>query len=401
MANPGQADADGDGIGDDCATGRLRPTVVVAVADSGINPYHKVYYRPDLTAHPCTYVKGFDCSVPALNLSIGEYATWQEAFDADRVVWEGIQRHQWYWIPKTNIIGAVCDDPGTVAGKQLCILDDSSDHGTSTTSAVLTETPDALLLFHEGDSRANDLASPPVIPDIQSHSWGPIAPIPLHAFEALTSDPQNCGYGQHQAEALYFLAAGNFAPIPAPADDERFCPSSIVVGGGPTEYGDAFSWSVYDFASWVCRPGARGGSLDRWASACGTSDAAPTAAGAAAGALLEIRRSEGYVGRSSRTMLSAAVSRAQFQHALRYSATYHPKPRFESHYYLAPVPLVPGKEYLVWGWGFVDRQIVPDLVACATGRGCLPKSPDAVLWNSARDTARAESWSAMHSVLHP
>ncbi|MBI2516502.1 MAG: hypothetical protein HYV95_06255 [Opitutae bacterium] len=81
--------------------GNFTPQVVATMADSGVNPYHEIYYRPDLTEHPCTYVQGYDCSIPALPLSIGKYATWQEAFEADRALWASVKPHQWYWIPKT------------------------------------------------------------------------------------------------------------------------------------------------------------------------------------------------------------------------------------------------------------------------------------------------------------
>src|SRR5687767_1640875 len=200
------------------------PHVVVAVADTGVNPYHEVYYRPENTAHPCTWVAGFDdCSIPALHLSIGRHEDVTQALHADREVWASVVPGQWYWIPKTNIIGAVCDQPHSsktdAAGQPAvtCILDEDG-HGTSTTSSVLSEAPDALLLVHEGDAGAEDLATAPVLPDIQSHSWSLPVPLPSHAAHPFVPGTNDMCNQWHDSETLYFVAAGNEAPFPTLAD---------------------------------------------------------------------------------------------------------------------------------------------------------------------------------------
>jgi hypothetical protein len=373
----------------------FRPHVVVAIADSGINPYHAIYFRPNLTAHPCTYLVGYPCDVPALNLSVGRYATWEEAFNADKRLWEGIQLHQWYWIPRTNIIAAVCTNPegggpgSLVAEASICILDDSEDHGTGTTSSMLMEAPDALLMFAESNAGADDLASPPILPDIQSHSWGPPAPLPLQALDVATGDAETCATGHHDARTLFFQAAGNEFLFPAPADSSRFCPSSLVVGGGTSQEGEVGSWTLYDFASWYCRPGAKTKTLDETEPTyCGTSFAAPTAAGAAAEALYRIRLAEGYLGGNTLDHVAGNVTREAFLHALRWAATYHPQPTYSDTSGYAPLPLVPGAEWLTWGWGFLDQQVVPTIVACATSGPCPEKDANAVAWNEARQQAR-------------
>lgn len=375
----------------------FQPRVVVAVADSGINPYHEIYRRADLTAHPCTYVEGYACDIPALPLSIGIYDDWQDAFNADKELWDSIQLDQWYWIPGTNIIGAACDSPeggGATAVLDegaICILDDSNMHGTGTTSSVLMEAPEALLLVSESSSLATAMEFAPVIPDIQSHSWGPPAPLPLHAVYVTESEDQ-CGFGQYFAQTLFFQAAGNEALWPAPADFARFCPSAIVIGGATSRQGEVGSWTFYDFASWYCRPTAQTNSIDEYrASYCGTSFSTPTAAGTAAAALLEIRRLEGYTGGNTATMVSHNVTRDAFVHAMRWSATYAPQATYSTGNGYAPIPLVPGQEYLVWGWGFLDKQVVPTFVACAFGT-CPDKDPMAVAWNEARHDLREAVW---------
>ncbi len=377
------------------------PTVVVAVADTGVNPYHEVYRRPHLTVHPCHWVAGFDdCSVPALELSIGVHDTYEAAYAADLEVWRSVEVGRWYWIPGTNIIGAVCNgqsgrsgSPPPVTPDTPCIHDEDG-HGTATTSAVLSEAPEALLLVHEGNSSAGPLAYAPVAPDIQSHSWGPVAPQPVHAGDPVTgyagmtlADP-----GADDPATLFFIAAGNLAPLPTIVDSSRVHPSVQVVGGGfPGELtparATALSWTTFDFASWFCRPTAVPHSITAIRpSFCGTSFAAPTVAGTAAAALLELRRAEGWTGRSTPQQVTPAVSRDAFVEALRAAATYAPEHRFPMSSTGVDVPV--GSEPFVWGHGFLDATDVGTVVSCATGGTCPTKPALARRWNQARHDAR-------------
>lgn len=374
-----------------------QPTVVVAVADTGVNPYHEMYYRPENTAHPCTWVAGFDdCSIPALELSIGEYATYEEAVAADRAVWDAVKLHQWYWIPRTNIIGAVCEGTGSISTSVgVCILDDNG-HGTGTTSSVLTEEPDALLLVHEGNSGAYDLATAPVVPDLQSHSWAPPAPLPLHAADPLVPGGSVfCGDRAFDVETILFLAAGNEAPFPTFLDCSRVDNRVQVVGGGYPGYWTPVSWSAYDFASWFCRPTAlHTSTTDMRDSYCGTSFSAPTAAGTAAAALLAIRRAEGYGGRSTADMVSASVSREAFIGALRSAATYTPDSKFDNtpDVFSPGIPLPEQAPYLFWGYGWLDSTVAAAVTACALDGDCPAKSDEAATYNEQRRAIRSATF---------
>ncbi len=384
---------------------RRGPSVVVAVADTGINPYHEVYHRPSWTRHPCTWVEGYDdCDVPALPLSIGKYDSWHAAVEADRALWESVEVGRWYWIPRTNIIGAVCSTADSAVGtatsvgvEDLCILDEHG-HGTGTTSSVLSEAPDALLLAHEGSSGAEFLEIAPVVPDIQSHSWGPPAPLPVHAGDSATSEygVQFAGSGQDFPPTIFFLAAGNEAPFPVVLDASRVHLDVQVVGGGWPGYATAQSWTTYDFASWFCRPTAVADSITQMRpSYCGTSFAAPTAAGAAAAALLRIRRAEGYSGRSTSSMVSRRVSREAFLDALRRGASYAPDAKFPNEPSAGAIPLVPGHEYVWWGYGWLDSTVVDDIVDCARFTRCPEQSVESEAWNQARQDLRARQYQAL------
>lgn len=384
-----------------------RPTVVVALADSGVNPYHQAFYRPQNTQHPCTWVKGFtDCSIPALNLSIGTHRDFASAVRADRAVWASVRPHQWYWIPKTNIIGAVCDvvhggdkTSGALGSvPEACILDEAA-HGTATASAVLSEAPDALLLIHEGTSTGHDMPTAPLVPDIQSHSWGSayVAPIPFQVTRPVVADP--CPVGNARPETLVFLGAGNDAPTPTLLDCQRARPEIQVVGGGYPGYFEPDSWTVFDFASWYCRPTAWHASIDEQRKECGTSLSTPTAAGAAAAALLRIRQHDGYSGRSTAARVSTSVTRTAFVDALRNAASYEPKAKFPVPC-LDPTaacfdpqdagfaPLPKDAPYAFWGYGWLDSTVSDTVVSCALSRRCPTKSAEATSYNEQRQQAR-------------
>lgn len=385
-----------------------RPTVVVAVADSGVNPYHEAFYRPKNTAHPCTYVVGFtDCSIPALRLSVGKHKDYAKAVAADRDVWDAVVPHQWYWIPGTNIIGAVCEslfsDPRDVGAEPgRCILDDNG-HGTGTASSVLSEAPDALLLIHEGSSSAADLATAPVVPDVQSHSWGPPAPLPLHVVDlALEDFSGEACEPERRPESLFFLSAGNEAPFPAILDCDHVGSDIHLVGGGYPGYWTPASWTTFDFASWFCRPVAVHTKTSGTDEHCGTSFSAPTAAGAVADALLRLRRQDRYTGRSTMKNVSRTVTRAAFEQAIEDAATYTPKAKYtsgtlctdyvlcvvESTVYGRLAPLPPQAPHVFWGHGWLDSTVTGAIVSCARGGACPAKSAEARQWNDARHTAR-------------
>ena len=386
-----------------------RPTVIVAVADTGVNPYHEVYHRPKLTEHPCTWVTGFgDCSVPALHLSIGVYDTYEEAYEADRQKWNSVQVGRWYWIPGTNIIGAVCDGTTNASntppppGPDTPCIHDEHGHGTATTSSVLSEVPEALLLVHEGNTGASAMAHSPVVPDMQSHSWAGATPAPFQLADPVLRE-LGTGFsngGAFDPATIFFIAAGNEAPFPTIIDFNRVHPDVQVVGGGYPGKASLSSWSTFDYASWLCRPTATHESVtglrERY---CGTSFSAPTVAGAAAGALLELRRAEGYLGRSTAEMVTPLVSREAFIAALRSGATYQPEARFNNTPEQTEFDLPQGHEHLFWGYGWLDASRIPAIVACAAEGECPPASADAERWNASRQTARRVQSQAITETL--
>lgn len=362
----------------------LRPRVVVGVSDSGINPYHEIYYRPQATAHPCTYVGGYtDCSIPALNLSVGpEFGSYAARLELDRAVWSTVKPMTWYWIPQTPFIAVHCPTPyqgdvtttGTTYSNAVCILDDTQTHGTQTTSSVLTEAPEALLVFNEGSGSAY-LADSPVAIDIESNSWGSLGPL----YGGLVNGPtgqQVCHDSIDAPTSLKFRSAGNNGPVPNLGDCWRNGYRTYSVSGGyPDGSHGELSGSMPDFASYWCRPVARPDATDGWRNSCGTSFAAPTAAGTAAAALLGVRLHLDYVGGSSLTEVAPGITHEAFMDAVIQAATYDPQARdgFPSGSLVGPATST--TPWVWWGWGWLDSQVASKAVACALGDACPDNKP--------------------------
>lgn len=333
------------------------PHVIVAIPDSGINPYHEDFYRPDLTDHPCTYVEGFPCSVQKLDLSI-DYAnqagvTYDEALAADASVWEDVEAGTVYWIPKTSFVAVMCtgfEGSAVQGSSETCILDDGTDHGTGTTSSVVRENPDALIAFKQGSSSLEPLQRTGVPIDIWSVSWGTLVPIPL----------------RHDVpdRPIYVKAAGN-DPRPVASDGWSGNPELISVGGAYPERGIVADYESEpqaakqaDVVSWYCRDVAPAQATGGSRTACGTSFAAPTVAGALSKVILDVREATGYTGTITKTGLvnpDNGVTTHDVREGMNRTATYEPTYRPSDQAFVAG-PRVDQAPWVQWGWGFYDHR---------------------------------------------
>lgn len=348
------------------------PHVLVGIPDTGINPYHEIYHRPNLTVHPSTYIPGFPESVPALNLSVGEHDTWQEAYEADREVWDAMEPNAWYWIPETVFVAVMCER-GLIdeveAEEDKCLIDDTSMHGTGTTSSVLTENPNALIAFKEGNAGTTVLDNGTLPVDIISYSWGSAAPLALPGFDTRPRD----------YTPFLVAASGNEGAFPVVLDSSKASHAVINVGAADaatrTEPGYS-GWKTMDFVSQYCRPTAQTESVHGYReSSCGTSFAAPTVAGALSKVILEVRRDSGYTGSVVDGVVDpvAGVTKADVREALNRTATYTPDAKFPPQPGL--VPLVEEAPWYQWGWGYVDSTVVDGALACLQEDVCPERAP--------------------------
>lgn len=327
-----------------------RPHVLVGVPDTGINPYHDVYSRPDLTEHPCTYIPGFPCDVQALNLSL-DVDDYEQAVQADQDVWDSVEPGEWYWIPETSIVAVACEPD---VASDHCILGGAS-HGTGTTSSVLSENPDALIAFKQGGSGTQMFRDRGIPVDVYSVSWGFIAPIPAPTG---TCDEV---FSFTDTAGIYVNSAGN-DPRSTLADCWAGQPNVISVGGAflapRQEKGTASKQP--EVVSYYCRPTAEEDSTSAMrGSYCGTSFAAPTVAGGLSKVILEIRQASGYTGTVQDGVVDpiADVTVADLRNAMNRTASYDPTPKYTHSGSTSDPPLNPVAPWLQWGWGFYDGWV--------------------------------------------
>jgi hypothetical protein len=296
------------------------PKAVVALIDTGINPYAPAFRDRSSTAtqHPSTYIPGYPKKARALRLSLEE-ASLSKALKKDAQVWESVLPRQLYWIPGTKIVGAISMGTGgrscnrEVQGQELptlpppggqvnvgpgCperpILDDAG-HGTMTASRAAGSphslAPGARIVAIEGLGEQNSLwaAEQPWI-DIQSNSWGyatGLLPAGMTVFREIADDH------------LVVTASGNgigfsgFGPEPTYAH-ALSAPGVVIVGGH--DNGHVTAWSgipphvVADaFAPYTALHDSLG-KMRPDPVACCTSTSAPYVAGGAAAIVLEARR---------------------------------------------------------------------------------------------------------------
>lgn len=159
-------------------------TVVIALPDSGINPYHDEFsedtYPGDLNLqeHPSNYLESYPGEAQRLDLSL-EADYWGRAVGQDD--WQSVEEKELYWIPGTKIIGAYDDGSsvGTRGEDPTPILDDPEDgllpgHGTRSASVAAGNTLGAcercLIVAIEGLFGFEWALQQPWI-DIVSNSW--------------------------------------------------------------------------------------------------------------------------------------------------------------------------------------------------------------------------------------
>ncbi|HLE96807.1 MAG TPA: S8 family serine peptidase, partial [Candidatus Thermoplasmatota archaeon] len=290
--------------------------VIVAVIDNGINPYHSYYYAGSpiypASSPPSSVTPGVLAELgidPDHQLQLSHTGNYAADKSADSAIWARIaaDRQALWWIKGTNVIvtsqgdsvGAVIEtEPG----------EDTMEHGTGTTGAVLTANPQAIVMFVESagvpivrDMTFLGIGSPaeafafghPAV-DIISTSYGVPAGVPTLA------DTVGAYGGVVVGGKLHFSAAGN-DPGPEPITDSTAGPwwTMSVTGfeEGSSNGHTTLSGTGADFAADYtqdlpyciqCESGIR--------LVSGTSFSTPKAAGTASLILLEARRAAGHMG---------------------------------------------------------------------------------------------------------
>lgn len=287
-----------------------QPTAVVAVVDTGINPYHRVFRddSPLAYRHPSTYIPGFPKEAEALHLTLDE-DNYRDAALKDCDLWNKVEKGKLYWFPGTKIVGGITfEDPTQGVCTPSGILD-VHGHGTMTASRAAGSgygaCPDCRIVAIQGWGHGVRWAAENARwIDVQTNSWGPFVPawVPSEGQdESLLYDTPGFVRMVEWAarKHLAFWATGNGAGtrlglLGHPTLlDPRMTPSIVMVGGHDSGYINTWpdfpphvvadscnSWAAHHASTYRSEPDIGGG----------TSSASPYAAGSAARILLEARR---------------------------------------------------------------------------------------------------------------
>jgi len=301
---------------------------VVAVVDTGINPYHKQFRDDSERAyqHPSTYIEGYPEDAIRFDLNLDDPDYWA-AVRSDCEEWRQVENGKLYWFPGTKIIGGV--SVGNIAGMGACTAQqpaggkilDTGGHGTMTASrtagntygacrecrVVAVQFPTSIPLINPASSTGPAVqairfaADNAAWIDAQSNSWGPFAPLwdPTGTAGLLTANPEIVRAVEETAQKhAAFWASGNGAAFRGGVAGHptllapHMTPSAIIVGGMDSGYVN--TWPGFP-------PHVISDSCDSWAAqhrtttgengsvGGGTSGATPFAAGGAARILMEAR----------------------------------------------------------------------------------------------------------------
>jgi subtilase family protein len=299
----------------------IGPQVVLALIDSGINPYHVAFRdtSPVAAKHPATYIPGYPPDAVALNLSLNapDLAT---ALTLDAAVWTNVKRGVLYYVPGTRIVGWIsvgsgatrCGSPDffpvNTVNSLRCpdrILLDDHGHGTMTASRAAAAMDgnihslgnQARIVEIEGLGGAGvRWAADQGWIDVSSNSWANLVPFP--ATGLIDNTYADIHYAA--SRTLTFFASGNGAGgalgvTPHPSYLLATAPPGVIVVGAH-DNGKVTFWSgspPHVLADGYGGYMAAKDSMTAYGPdsvACCTSAAAPYAAGGAARLILAARQ---------------------------------------------------------------------------------------------------------------
>jgi len=392
--------------------------VVVAVVDTGINPYHADFSAatyPDLavleasggfTKDPATWLPGYPGGVARLDLSLGA-PSYAAAKAADKAVFDAIPMKSLRWIPGTKIIGVYDADnaaPLNAEADATHVLDDDG-HGTLSASVGVGNQfgscPRCLLVVVEGFSGLAWAASQPWI-DVISNSWGSVGNLPTEIGEGTPEVTR--AFAERGGTVLF--AAGNgvengYVVPESTWFSEKTGPGWVVTVGAFNRPAEnvrvpvlGTGRPVHLLAQGVGVPGADPFHKTNAATHSGTSAATPIAAGvfgatlgAARDALDDARPGPRKVGPlrvaasgapvpGSPALEDGLLSRAELAETvfLAARATNHGSLTFSP---LSFPMMAAAARPLGEGWGWVGRETVADAVAILLGHAPHPAKPEA------------------------
>jgi hypothetical protein len=378
-----------------------RPRAVVAVLDSGINPYHDFYYAGSPlypNGHPSAVTQdvldAFGVK-PENVVTLTRTGNLANDLAADAAFWSRVTRGEIYHFRGTNLLVR------SFAGSADVVLKpdtSKSAHGVGTSGSVLAANPDAVLLFVEqasalGSAESHAFAFQHPAIDVVSTSYGVSIPntgFPLPEYRAFAHTYE----GVVTNGKLHFSSGGNgpgMTPLRAGAGPWWSIGVSGIEEGsseGDTLLSGNFPDFVSDFTQTVpycmdCEAGL--------SEVGGTSFSTPRAAGVASRVIQEARRLRGHTGgitavNGAPAMVSGAgnpISNWQVRRALEQAAWVPDSTAYDpvaGAFDLAGLPINPAAPWLQVGWGDLTATTAKGVVPAALtelGFGGTPRAKPA------------------------
>ena len=400
------------------------PRVVVATLDTGTNPFHPTWRRPE-QRHPSAYIPGFPAGAPAARLSFREdYETSVEASEKALEVFGSTRLP--VWVPGTNIVGTWAHDTdGLPVFDSVNASFPSHSHGASASSQIAGRgyglAPDAYLVVMD---RTPDGGEHPYVANADGLRWAADQPwidiihtniqnpVPL----ASAGVPVYPGYAEAVSYAMskgkvVVSAGGNFWAETTETSPHAG-PRGVLVAGandncGWTDFSNPDPHVVMDGAGTESASPTDFGTVPFG----GTSSASPRTTGYVADLLLRVRRHYDYRGvvdngalvrLPSRARRPAAgpladgvLTAAELHEVVRKTANPRSHPsQWDGAQEIACVPEPPAGPayYPKVGYGEVSEHTIEAAFRVLTGALPMPARPDEDRFYELSEALRDQFW---------
>lgn len=366
--------------------------VVVAVIDSGINPYHEAF-RATSPGRPV---------VPARDITLSSSGSFGERLRADGPAWGSIQTKELVHFAGTRILAISFHSDG-----ERVVLDEVG-HGTNVASIVARDAPQATILSIEVSGSLCDPSRQPlciVDPSIADamnwaaeQPWIDIISVSLGPPPIPPSDPVNGEYGRYvdatrlaSAYGKLIVASAGNNPHPTIQAAYKGPPWIICVGGaeGVQRGESATASKLVDVIANYTTTVAVHDDLTRIQETGGTSFAAPVVAATIANAMSIVRSQTTEVPTPEKYRDALNVSAVRWQPS-DWAPTEPVSNNTIRNLGSPTLPIVAGPAQR--GWGYVDASLAPMVAGVVQGRSTSEVDPLTVAWMARYQAEREAIW---------
>ena len=375
--------------------------VVVAIIDTGLNPYHEAFQRDP---HGLAAGDPFVAMTGARMVELSSEGTYAERVAADEAFWSQAETGQLYAFPGTRLLAlSVSHDP-----VEFPILD-TWNHGTAVASLVMREAPEAVVVVIQTDVSTCQrplehcqvlmnaapamawAAEQPWI-DVISLSLGELANNPHHPASNPYMKPfLDASRLAYERGKVVVAGAGN-AVVPPLGAFYAGPPWVISVGGAvPGSRGESPDASKgVDVVANYTEYAPRAGSTDAYGWKLGTSYSAPNVAGVLARTISAVR-AHGGVATPGELREALNATAIHFQ-ATEWDPTRPPSNETLRNLVTHSLPVV--APFAQMGWGYVNGSLAGELArrVIEDDFQVPPEKATTALYQAERQALREAYW---------